>query len=232
VLVLGVYLADRPNAVEHLVATFAGARYCTVEQRWACLSGRPPSERVAAVTVAEPSGVEPKFALINRLAGADPAAGHDFVVVTDDDVTVLPDFIDRFIGWQQYCDFALAQPARTWSSLLDHRIVRQVPFVKARETRFVEIGPLFSIRGDLATTLMPFDESSGMGWGYDLVWPVAVKRLGLRMGIVDDAALEHRIRPRGANYDAAAAKAAMDSYLSAHERITAAEAASVLRRYW
>jgi hypothetical protein len=231
VLVLGVYMGEKHNLIDHLVPALAASERCQVTQRWVAIGSASTHSNVKAVTVEEVHQRTPKFTLINRIIGKDDVADHDFVMVCDDDVTLPHDFIDRFIGWQQHCNFALAQPARTWNSYVDHGFVRRSLWSKARETRFVEIGPIFCMNRAMAKLLVPFDETSAMGWGYDLVWPVIAKQHGLKLGIVDDAAIDHSIRARGALYQTGGELESMAAMLSQHEHLNARDAFVVLERF-
>jgi hypothetical protein len=231
VLVLGVYMGDRRNLIDHLVPTLAASRHCQITQRWIAIGAVSKQADVEAVTVKEVHERTPKFTLINRLISEADIAEHDYIMVCDDDVTLPADFVDRFIGWQQSCGFALAQPARTWNSFVDHRFVRRSLWSKARETRFVEIGPIFCMSRAMAKLIVPFDQTSAMGWGYDLVWPVVAKQHGLTLGIVDDAAIEHSIRARGALYQTGGELESMAAMLSKREHLSAREAFVVLRRF-
>ena len=231
VLVVGAYLSEKPNLIDHLVRAFASSRHCAVTQRWAAIGRASTDPAVAAVTVEEVRTPTPKFALVNRLLEAGDFTNHDYLVVCDDDIRLPRDFVDRFIGWQQHCGFSLAQPARTWNSFVDHGFVRQSLRCKARETRFVEIGPLFCFDRAMASLALPFDPLSPMGWGYDLVWPALARAHGLTLGIVDDAAVEHCIRPQGAMYSRANEQEAMARFLARREHLTYADAIVVNRRY-
>jgi hypothetical protein len=231
VLVLGVYMGDHLNLVDHLVPTLAASLYCKVAQRWLVIGTASTKSEVRAVTVGQVYGRTPKFKLINSLINEADIDDYDYFMVCDDDVRVPDDFTDRFIGWQQHCEFALAQPARTWNSYVDHSFVRRSLWSKARETRFVEIGPIFCMNRAMAKLIVPFDQTSAMGWGYDLVWPVIAKRHGLKLGIVDDAAIEHSIRARGALYKAIGETESMAAMLPQREHLNAREAFVVLKRF-
>ena len=67
-LVLGVYLADRPNAIDHLVDAFSSSIEWNVTQHWTALGTASPSEAVAAVTVQRVDGSVPKFTLLSHAA--------------------------------------------------------------------------------------------------------------------------------------------------------------------
>lgn len=230
ILVLGVYLADRANTVTHLVDALGDSDNCEVTQRWVALNGEPPTAAVASVTAMRPTELRPKMRLINELLAGARLESYDYVFVTDDDVVVPLGFLDAFIASQERCDFALAQPARTANSWIDHDIVRQVPGLLARRTRFVEIGPMFSVRADLAPFLLPFDERSPMGWGLDFVWPAIVERHGFRMGIIDAVPMDHSLRRPKSGYKQKNEHEAMGALLAQVEHVVQQDAQVTLER--
>jgi hypothetical protein len=143
-LVLGVYLAGKPNTADHIAATLRRSRDLDVRQRWVALGGEPSNGELGSVTALTVSEPAPKYSLLNRLLAEEDLDSYDFVLTTDDDI-VLPDgFLDLFVGVQSGVGFQLAQPARTRNSYVDHPIVLQQRGVIARRTLFVEIGPLVS----------------------------------------------------------------------------------------
>lgn len=224
-LIVGVYLADRANTFEHLTAAFSASQRHSVTQRWAAIGNVPPS----GVTVESVQAPTPKFTLINRLIAGWQA--FDYVLVCDDDIWLPRGFLDAFLSYQIACDFALAQPARTRTSYADRKFVRAVAGVRARRTRFVEIGPLFSLRADLAAPLLPFDESSPMGWGYDFVWPVIAESAGLKLGVVDATPVDHSLRAQASAYSAGEASRTMIAYLEKHPHLEKRDAFSVLQTW-
>jgi hypothetical protein len=227
--VAGVYLAGRPNTIDHLVAAFSASRQHSVTQRWAGVGVESPSDAAAAVTVERLAAPAPKFVVVNRLLAGWQA--FDYVLVCDDDIRVPRGFLDAFLSWQLGCDFALAQPARTRSSYADRKFVRAVRGLRARRTRFVEIGPLFSMRADLAARLVPFDESSPMGWGYDFVWPLVAEAAGLKLGVVDATPVDHSLRAQASAYSKKEAARAMIAYLGRHPHLEKRDAFSVLETW-
>lgn len=231
VLVVGIYLADKKNTVEHLVKAFGSSRNYQVNQRWGSLNGAPPSARVAGVTSLKIEGRIPKFTLINKLLANVDLSEYDYLIVCDDDITVPRGFLDRLLECQSHYDFALAQPARTHNSYLDHSIVEVVDGLDARETRFVEIGPLFCLRKDAFSSLLPFDECAPMGWGLDFVWPAMLQAAGLRMGIVDATTVDHSHRKPFTQYDGGAALRGMNAYLATRPHLEQDEAFVVLHEY-
>ena len=230
-LVVGVYMALEPNYSEHLVEEFGSAHSVGVEQRWVCMMGQPPTEKVAAVTVRQLDRYVPKWQLVNELIKPEDVERFDYVMVCDDDVLLVTRFVDNFIAEQQSLDFALAQPARTWRSITDHAIVRRRLFTRARETNFVEIGPVVSFRRDFLKAIYPFSLESPMGWGYDLAWPTTARELGLAIGIIDKIPVDHSLRPPGALYNSGEHFDLMTSYLSRRPHVSWTEAARTVRTF-
>lgn len=226
---VGVYFADRATRAEAIARELAESQCWRVEQRWAALGGAPPLG-LASVT-AEVTSKAPKFTLINRLLKGARIESFAHVLVVDDDVGLPSGFLDRYLALVEEFHFSLAQPARTHGSFTDHKFVSQLTGIRARETRFVEIGPLFSMTAEALPLLLPFDEDSPMGWGYDLVWPITLAAAGLRLGIVDELAVAHDLRPPVTNYKFRHAKEEMLRYLSKHESLDTAQAFQILRSY-
>ncbi len=229
ILVVGVYMADEPNTALHLIHELhASARHAVV-QRWAALAlgarGRrdlPSTEMV----VTEPT---PKFTILNRLA--HDAGDFDWLILCDDDVELPDGFLDQFMALAEAYNFALAQPARTADSYTDHPIVQVLPGLKARRTRFVEIGPVVAMRRDAAALLVPFPADCGMGWGLDLVWPRVLEPAGLRLGIVDATPVSHRLRPPATAYDGEKARQSMYWTLATHGNLSLDDAFTILEPY-
>jgi hypothetical protein len=230
VLILGVYLADRPNTADHLMESFQATNHCRVDQRWIALNGKPLTDVARRYTVDVLNGYHPKFALINAVVRQSSLHAYDYLIISDDDIRVPRRFIDAFIGWQQHMDLSLAQPARTWNSYIDHRFVRRRIFLAARQTRFVEIGPLFSVHRSLFDHLLPFNEESPMGWGYDLVWPVLVAAAGKTMGIIDATPIDHSLRSRNNAYSYNRELENMAKYLAERAHLRQSEAFCILRQ--
>jgi hypothetical protein len=231
VLVLGVYLVDRPNLAAEISVELGSSTRWRVEQRWVALGRSPVPSALAPVTTWTSIQPTPKFELVNRLLRDAAPGGFDYVVVSDDDIALPAGFLDAYLALVEQHDLALAQPARTHDSYIDHRFVEQLDGLDARWTRFVEIGPLFSIRRDALARLAPFDPGSPMGWGYDFVWPVVMEEAGLHMGIVDATPVSHSLRKPVANYDYATANQSMKAYLAAHPHLTRDRAFTIVRAF-
>ena len=231
VLVIGIYLANQENTVEHIIEQMNGSKRYHVVQKWIALCGDAPSENVKAVTFMKIDNALPKFQLLNKILSGEELDQYTYIVISDDDITLPNNFLDSFLFLQEKYNFALAQPARTHNSYIDHPFVEQFDGLKARRTRFVEIGPIFSIRKDVFPLLLPFDENSSMGWGYDFVWPCLIEDRELRMGIIDAMPVEHSIRKPMQNYNYKAVNKTMKDYLSKNSHLTTDEAFRILESY-
>lgn len=231
VLVLGIYLADQEHATPHIVGELGRSLEWDVEQRWIALGRGPVCPAVDAVTVDRLDSPVPKFTVLNRLLAAAAPGPYAFVVFCDDDILLPPGFVDSYLGLVCRHDFALCQPARTHDSYIDHPFVEQLDGITARRTRFVEIGPLFSVRHDAVPLLTPFDESSPMGWGYDLAWPCVLEASRLKQGIVDAVPVTHAMRKPVARYDYESANRQMREYLARRQHLSSDEAFFIVEVY-
>jgi hypothetical protein len=231
VLVAGVVLTDRENTAAQSSAELARSNQWQVEQRWIAVGREPVPDALRRVTVEARDALAPKFVLLNRLLKSISLTEYAFVLICDDDILLPDGFLDAYLDCVRHYDFALCQPARTHDSYIDHRFVEQVDGLHARRTRFVEIGPLISIRHDLVGTILPFDESSPMGWGYDFAWPCLVEARGLKMGIIDALPVAHSVRMPVANYEYAVADEQMRQYLDTNPHLSESEAFVILESY-
>ncbi len=231
VLVAGVYLADRENLALGIAREMEQSRRWQVEQKWIALGKAAIPDALAPVTAWRAESQQPKFRLLNRLLGQVDLGRYEFVLVCDDDIVLPEGFVDHYLELVLRHGFALAQPARTHDSYIDHPIVEQRDGLEARRTRFVEIGPLFSMRRDMVRHLFPFSEESPMGWGYDFVWPVVIERAGLRMGIIDATPVAHKLRKSVTYYDHDSAWREMDAFLARRPHLTRREAYSIVEAY-
>jgi N-acetylglucosaminyldiphosphoundecaprenol N-acetyl-beta-D-mannosaminyltransferase len=205
ILILGVYLSDKANAAEHLIIEYQSSKHCVVTQKWVCIGNKPKSDLLKNATVLHCADKVPKFELLNKLIAAEDLSKFDFIIFSDDDIYIQRNFVDRYIALQQKFNLALAQPARTIDSTCDHGIVMQNAKYVARETNFVEIGPIFSIEKSIFHKILPFDLSSPMGFGYDHIWPKilgAGRRDANKQGILDALPVIHNMRPQASAYKA------------------------------
>jgi len=177
--------------------------------------------RVSVQTVA--MGAGGKFEHLNALLADHPAAGHDWLLVIDDDVVLPRGFLDRFLQCAEDAGLQLAQPAHRLHSHAAWRVTRRRRGAAVRESRFVEIGPLTAFAAATFEVLLPFPPLA-MGWGLDVHWGALAGEHGWRVGIVDAAPVLHTT-PVGGGYERAAAVAEARSYLAERPYVTRAEAA-------
>lgn len=125
--------------------------------------------------------------LLNRLSAG--ATGP--VVLVDDDVEFDRGDLGRFVDAAAALRFDLAQPAHTWDSRFSHVFTLARPWLGARSTTFVEIGPIVYLSRIAAERLVPMPMESRMGWGIDVRWADVLRRGELRGGIVDRLPIRH-----------------------------------------
>jgi hypothetical protein len=166
-----------------------------------------------------------KLENLNRvLDGADPG---DWLLVVDDDLRLPARFLDRFVAVCERFGLDLAQPAQSQRSHSAWRVTRRRPASLARETRFVEIGPLTAFGRRAAAELVPFPELR-FGWGLDLHWAAVAAERGWRLGVVDATPVRHEWAAVGSAYDTDAAKAEATRFLADRPYLPAGRAADVL----
>jgi hypothetical protein len=231
VLVVGVYLADKENLASRISQELAASVNWRVEQRWISLGKSKPHPHIAPFTVETVDMLAPKFSLVNRLLGHVDLHAFEYIIVTDDDIQLPIGFVDRYLALVSRYDLALAQPARTHDSYTDHYFVKQLHGINARWTRFVEIGPLFSLHSSTFNHFLPFDETSPMGWGNDFVWPTMIENKGLKMGIVDAVPVTHNMRKPAVFYDHATSTKHMAKYLAERPHLSKEEAFFIMESY-
>ena len=152
-----------------------------------------------------------KFPNLNvLLQGHEPA---DWLLVVDDDVRLPERFLDRFVALAERFSLDLAQPAQTLASHAAWKAVRRAPLSVARETRFVEIGPVTAFSRRAAEELLPFPDLR-YGWGLDAHWAAIAAQRGWRLGVVDALAVAHDSRQVGAGYDGSAATTEAREFLA------------------
>ncbi|WP_090457672.1 hypothetical protein [Nitrosospira sp. Nsp1] len=230
-MVIGIYLADKENLASQITRELALSSNWDVEQQWFSLGKSQPDSNLAPFTVQVTDTFSPKFLLLNQLLGRIDLHEFEYVIVSDDDIQLPAGFVDRYLALVSCYDLALAQPARTHDSYIDHWFVEQLDGIDARRTRFVEIGPLFSLHRSAFDHFLPFDEASPMGWGNDFVWPVLAEKHGLRMGIVDAVPVAHNFRKPVAYYDHGASAKHMSKYLAERPHLSKKDAFFILESH-
>ncbi len=180
-----------------------------------------------------PPGELGKFQNLNHLLSTYPADEHDWLLVVNDDVVLPHHFLDRLLFLAERFDFQLAQPAHRARSHAAWRVTRRRAGVVARQTPFVEIGPVTAFARATFPVLLPFPDVR-MGWGLDMHWAALARERGWRCGVLDAVAIRHSVAPAGEAYSRAAAVAEARALLAERPHLTAAEAQTTLltHRRW
>jgi len=231
VLIIGIYLLDKPTHIRQIKREFEKNTQWKAEQRWIGLGMGPVPEELAGVSIRKVVPPATKFSLVNQLLTEGALDPFEFVIICDDDIVLPQSFLDRYLELVVRYDFVLAQPARTHNSFIDHPFVEQLDGLVARWTRFVEIGPLFSVHRSVFPLIFPFDEASPMGWGYDFLWPKIIGDAGLKMGIIDAVPVAHSLRKPVLYYEYDKARGEMDDFLAQRPHLSPGEAFFIIESY-
>lgn len=208
VLVLALQRLDVPNLLDAAERELRGSRHTIVVVRGDAAAGG-------------------KFENLGRLLTAHPPTECDWLLVIDDDVTLPPGFLDRFVFLAEHFDLALAQPAHRFRSHAAWPVTRRRPESLVRETGFVEIGPLVAFSSRTFATLLPFPPLR-FGWGLDSHWSAVARDAGWRMGVVDATPIEHVLRPVASSYPREAAVQEARAFLRDRPYVPGHEAARTL----
>ena len=155
--------------------------------------------------------------LAGALAGGAPRPR--WTILLDHDVILPPRFLDRFLAAAEHFGFVLCQPALTLNSFSSHAVTRRRPGLVARETHFVEIGPVTAFREEAHGVLVPFPADAGMGWGLDRHWPAVAAARGWPLGIVDATPVGHEDAAAASGYSWSEAMAGADAFLAGRARL-------------
>lgn len=215
VLVAGVERTDRPNLMREARAELLRSRH-DVEVVTCDVGGRGKFENLNAL-----------------IAANDGAAGRDWLIAIDDDVELPSGFLDHFLFLAERFGLRLAQPAHKRRSHAAWRVTRRRAGTVARETGFVEIGPLCAFHATTFETLLPFPALRA-GWGLDSHWAALARERGWPIGVVDAVPIRHALRPIADDYKHADAMAEARAFLAGKPYVTAAEAQRTLvaHRRW
>jgi GT2 family glycosyltransferase len=183
--------------------------------------------------VSAPAGDRGKFENLNRLLERNPADGHDWLIVIDDDVALPSDFLDDFVFLAERFDLRLAQPAHRACSHAAWQVTRRRPGSVARQTLYVEIGPVTAFQAVTFDRLLPFPDLRA-GWGLDLHWSALAREHGWRQGIIDATPIRHGVRLIAASYDRDAAIDEAREFLATRPYTNATDAQRTLatHRTW
>lgn len=176
------------------------------------------------------AGRRGKFENLNSLLETHPAHGHDWLLVLDDDVALPAGFLDAFLFLAQRFEFALAQPAHRWRSHAAWAVTRRRPGVAARETQFVEAGPVTAFNAITFDELLPFPPLR-YGWGLDAHWSAVASRHGWSIGVVDATPVRHGLRQIASAYGPDAAIAEAREFLADRTYTKAPDAQQTVKTY-
>jgi len=149
-----------------------------------------------------------KFPLLADLIAANPPRPDEWVVIADDDVVFTRGDLSRFIAIAAALAFDVAQPSHDRRGFVNYGLTVSKPFRRARETTFVEIGPVFAVAPRARDRILKTFEDSGMGWGLEQVW----RQMGVRFGVIDEVRMLHLARA-GSAYNSEQALTEMSELL-------------------
>ena len=170
-----------------------------------------------------------KWANLNALLAAHPAAGFDWLLLVDDDVRLPHGFLDAFLLCAERFGLRLAQPAHAFASHAAWDVTRRRPGLLARTGRFVEIGPVTALHRDTFGTLLPFPDLR-MGWGLDARWSAVAAEHGWPIGIVDATPVRH-LRPVAGAYPRDEAMAEAEAFLDGRAYVTREQAGETIAEH-
>jgi hypothetical protein len=184
-----------------------------------------------------PAGAAGKFENLNRLLAEQATAQSesDWLLLIDDDVVLPRGFLDNLLLLAERFAFDLAQPAHRLRSHAAWAVTRRradvlARSVLARQTRFVEIGPVTLFASSTFATLLPFPPLR-MGWGLDLHWAALARTHNWRLGIIDAVALRHTAAPAASHYSREQAITEARQFLAQRPYLQASAAQQTLATY-
>jgi hypothetical protein len=226
VLVLGI---ERPgNRMDETRAELERSSH-DVELRLGPPGDRGKFENLNALLAADAPATDGDGARPTTVRGGEAAAGFDWVLVVDDDVVLPSGFLDRFIAIAEQHGLRMAQPAHRLASHAAWPVTRRRPASVARETAFVEIGPVTAFHSDTFDVLLPFP-GLRMGWGLDVHWAALARERGWKVGVVDATPILHTI-PTAATYPRDAAIAEAREFLATRPYLPRDEANRTVRTH-
>jgi GT2 family glycosyltransferase len=165
--------------------------------------------------------------------GGNSIDDYHWLLVVDDDVQLPSGFLDRFLFLCERFSLVLAQPAHRLSSHAAWPVTRRHWRSVARETGFVEIGPVTAFARATFPVLLPFPELR-MGWGLDVHWAALARQHRWRCGVIDAVPIRHSAAPVAAAYPREDAIAEARSFLAQRPYLSARQAALTLatHRHW
>jgi GT2 family glycosyltransferase len=171
-----------------------------------------------------------KFENLNLLLAEHRPDAHDWLLIIDDDVALPRGFLDSLLFLAERFSFDLLQPAHRANSHAAWDITRRRAASVARETPFVEIGPVTALSRRTFPEMLPFPPLR-MGWGLDLHWAALARERGWRCGVLDALAIGHTQAPAASSYSREAAVSEARAFLAEHPYLSAREAQQTLHTH-
>ncbi len=175
------------NANSDAVASFIDGLAAGTVVHLHCLDEMPIG-RTAQLTRSSGPGL--RMPLLNRLIETHPPAPGSDVLLFDDDVSFVGGGARLFGPVARTAGLDLAQPAHSPMSHSTFRVNQMRLLSIARDTGFVESGPVVLMSQAAWERLLPFPADIGMGWGLDVEWTKSCEA-GLRIGVVDATPVRH-----------------------------------------
>jgi hypothetical protein len=204
---LAVLCVYRSRFAHHLVRLRDSLPEGTRLVLWGLDGGAGP---LAAETLG--TGEGQRFALLNRLLADSELDSEAWVLVMDDDVLFKRGIPGDLLGAAIRFGLDVSQPVHSWNSEVSHRFTRRRVLMLARQTGWVEQGPVVLFGPRARERLLPFPPIPWPGWGIEALWS-REERHGLRLGIVDAVTIVHTQRVNTAGYSWRAARELEDGLL-------------------
>ena len=147
---------------------------------------------------------------LNNLLASRNLDDFDFVITTDDDITLPANFIDDFVAIAELASLDILQPAHRRNSYFNHSLTRREGKSLVKQTNYVEVGPLAMFRAKTFSKVFPFPVTK-YGWGIDLLWSKLADENSWKLGVVDATPMRH-LSPAGSTYDWDAAYKEMERF--------------------
>jgi hypothetical protein len=183
-----------------------------------------PQTRITGMTGGKLENINALWADWRRQQLPEP----DWTLVIDDDVRLPRHFLDRFLVLCERFDLILAQPAQSRRSHAAWPVTRRKPRSLARETRFVEVGPVTAFRREAADRLLPMPPLR-YGWGLDQHWSAVAEQEHWRIGVIDATPVRHEGQAIARTYSQTEAGAERERFLAEHPHLTRDEANVTVR---
>lgn len=182
ILIVGVEVPSRPGDIHKVLSGLT----------------RTSRHSVELVTIPMAEGVG-KFANVERALATVNFSEFDWLVIADDDISFGKHTLDRLIALSEAADLKISQPAHKRSSVASYQVTLRKPRSFARETHFVEIGPMTAFHKSVFDFVIPFPRSRWC-YGIDILWSEIARKNGFKIGIVDAATIRH-LRPVANSYN-------------------------------